>query len=110
MLSILENDIERKLNLIETLYKTNECIIIEDMITSLKCTRKTLAEEIANVNEKYNVIEYHRGKGLFFNTSKGVNFHFYYCTYLKESLYVEILKLILIDEISVVRISRPQEE
>lgn len=106
MLSILENDISRKLTILDNLYKSNRHISIAEMIELLNCTRKTLSKDITSINAAYDVVEYHREKGFFFNKTKGVNFYFFYCTYLRESLHVEVLRLILIEELSIVKISR----
>ena len=106
MLSILENDISRKLTILDNLYKSNRHISIAEMTELLNCTRKTLSKDIASINAAYDVVEYHREKGFFFNKTKGVNFYFFYCTYLRESLHVEVLRLILIEEMSIVKISR----
>lgn len=106
MFTILENDISRKLLILDVLYCSDRYISIDEMITIANCTRKTLSKDLVTINEKQDVIEYHREKGLFYNKTKGVNFHFFYCTYLKESLYVEILRLILIEELTVVSMSR----
>ncbi|SPN72813.1 protein of unknown function [Brochothrix thermosphacta] len=65
MLSILENDISRKLTILDNLYKSNRHISIAEMIELLNCTRKTLSKDIASINAAYDVVEYHREKGFF---------------------------------------------
>ncbi|EUJ38022.1 helix-turn-helix domain-containing protein [Brochothrix campestris] len=95
METVLENDISRKLTLISELYSTHHYLEIQKVACLLGCSKKTLIKDIAQINEHLAVIQVHRTKGLLFDRSKGVNFHYFYSVYLNDSISVKMLYEIL---------------
>lgn len=98
MESVLENDISRKITLISELYSTHHYLEMQKILKFLRCSKKTLIKDISEINEHIAIIEVHRTKGLLFDRSQGVNFHYFHSMYLNDSISVKMLFEIIKNE------------
>lgn len=102
---ILEKDIHRKLIILNSLYQQGDYIAIDDILSYLNCSKKTLLKDIEDINSYHDIIDNNKAKGISINKERSIDFNFFYGYFLNQSVAVKTLKIILINEPSIHQIA-----
>lgn len=73
---ILEKDIHRKLIILNSLYQQGDYIAIDDILSYLNCSKKTLLKDIEDINSYHDIIDNNKAKGISINKERSIDFNF----------------------------------